>query len=40
MAFGVGLSGQRYLCSEALGELALALKRTIGGDHFRDPHIL
>jgi hypothetical protein len=35
-AFGV----VTHLCSEASGEFALALKRTIGGDHFRDLHIL
>lgn len=38
MAFGVELSGQKNLCSEASGEFALALKRTIGRDHFRDSH--
>jgi len=40
MAFGVELSGQRNLCSEALGELALALKHAIGRDRFRYSHIL
>jgi hypothetical protein len=40
MAFGVELSGQRTLCSEASGETALALKHAIGGDRFRDSHIL
>jgi hypothetical protein len=35
-AFGVVTN----LCSEASGEFALALKQTIGGDHFRDLHIL
>jgi len=34
MAFGVELSGQKNLCSEASGEFALALKRTIGGITF------
>jgi len=38
MAFGVELSGQRNLCSEASGESALALKRTIGrGSRFTYP---
>lgn len=40
MAFGVELSGQKNLCSEASGEFALALKRTIGRDHFRYSHTL
>jgi hypothetical protein len=35
-AFGA----ETHLCSEALGEFALALKQTIGGDHFQDLHIL
>ncbi len=35
-AFGVEIN----LCSGALGEFALALKRTVGRDHFRDLHIL
>jgi len=39
MAFGVELSGQD-LCPEASGESALALKHAIGGDHFRDSHVL
>ena len=35
-AFGVVTN----LCSEVSGEFALALKQTIGGDHFQDLHIL
>ncbi|MGZ7198251.1 MAG: hypothetical protein ACXVIW_07445, partial [Halobacteriota archaeon] len=35
-AFGV----ERYFCSEASGEFALALKHAAGGDHFRDSRVL
>jgi hypothetical protein len=35
-AFGA----EKYLCLEASGEYALALKHAVDRDHFRDPHIL
>jgi hypothetical protein len=32
--------GGKYLCPEASGEYALALKHAVDRDHFRDLHIL